>query len=67
MKILLNNIVTPIPSDCMTVADFVVWKGINPSGTAIAVNDKIIKKNLWETTTFHDLDRVTVIAAAFGG
>lgn len=67
MKILLNNIVTPLPSDYMTVADFVVWKGIKPSGTAIAINDKIIKKAFWETTTFHDLDRVTVISAAFGG
>lgn len=67
MKILLNNIITPLPSDYMTVAEFMEWKGIKPQGTAIAVNDKIIRKELWSTTSFQDLDRVTVISAAFGG
>ena len=67
MKILLNNIITPLPSDFMTVAEFVAWKDIKPLGTAIAINDKIIKKDLWDSTTFQDLDRVTVITAAFGG
>ena len=51
----------------MTVAEFVAWKDIKPLGTAIAINDKIIKKALWDSTTFQDLDRVTVITAAFGG
>lgn len=67
MKILLNNIITPLPSDYMTIAEFITWKGIKPQGTAIAINDKIVRKDLWESTTFQDLDRVTVISAAFGG
>ncbi|MDE5675109.1 MAG: sulfur carrier protein ThiS [Muribaculaceae bacterium] len=67
MKILLNNILTPLPSDHMTVAEFITWKGISQSGTAVAINDHIIRKEMWDTTSFQDLDRVTVISAAFGG
>lgn len=67
MNILLNNIPTPLPRDFMTVEDLVEWKGIKPSGTAVAVNDKIIRKELWNLTKLSDLDRVTIISAAFGG
>lgn len=67
MNILLNNIPTPLPRDFMTVEDLVKWKGIKPSGTAVAVNDKIIRKELWNLTKLSDLDRVTIISAAFGG
>ncbi|MDE6097158.1 MAG: sulfur carrier protein ThiS [Muribaculaceae bacterium] len=67
MKIILNNILTTLPSELMTVAEFVEWKGIKPAGTAIAVNDRIVRKELWVSTSFQELDRVTVISAAFGG
>lgn len=67
MNILLNNLPTPLPANVMTVADLVQWKGIRPQATAIAVNDKIVRKELWSIHRFNDLDRVTVISAAFGG
>lgn len=67
MKAIINDIPTSLPHVNMTVAQLVEWKGIRPQGTAIAVNDKIIGKALWPTTYINDLDRITVISAAFGG
>ena len=51
----------------MTVANLVAWRNIKPHGTAIALNDKIVKKENWELTKLSELDRITVISAAFGG
>lgn len=67
MKIIFNNEITELPSDFTSVSELLLIKGIKPQGTAVAINDRIVKKNDWETTYFNDLDRVTVISAAFGG
>ena len=67
MNIILNNIPTPLPRDYMSVEDLVKWKGVKPTGTAIAINDKIIRKESWPLTRLSELDRVTIISAAFGG
>lgn len=67
MNIILNNIPTKLPDDYMSVENLVEWKGIKKQGTAIAVNDIIVRKNDWELTKLHELDRVTIISAAFGG
>lgn len=67
MDILLNNIPTKLPDSVMTVADLAEWKDIRRAGTAIAVNDKIVRKDMWKNAHLSSLDRVTVISAAFGG
>ena len=67
MNIILNSQPVSLPSDCMSVADLVSWRNIKPHGTAIALNDKIVKKENWELTKLSELDRITVISAAFGG
>ncbi len=67
MDIILNDVLTPVPTGCITLSDLIRQKGIKINGTAIAVNDMIIKKDKWEITKLSNLDRVTVITAAFGG
>lgn len=67
MKILLNNEITALPSDYTTVSELLTLKHIKPQGTAVAINDMIVKKADWDTRHFSDLDRVTIISAAFGG
>lgn len=44
MDIILNNVLTKIPAEVLTIADFVKWNGIKPQGSAIAINDKVIKE-----------------------
>jgi len=67
MNIIFNNIQLKLPAEVMTVAELASWKNIKPQGTAIAVNDRIIRKEIWKSTILKPLDRVTVISAAFGG
>lgn len=67
MDIILNDVLTPLPTGCITLEDLVRLKEIKLQGTAIAVNDKIIRKDKWDITKLSNLDRVTVITAAFGG
>lgn len=67
MDIILNNLPTKLPANVTDINELVVWKGIKTQGTAIAVNDKLIKKIDWKNTLIHPLDRVTIISIAFGG
>ena len=67
MTILLNENPVNLPNDYMTVADLVKWKQIPDQGSAIAVNDKLIKRDQWSVLNLKELDRVTVISAAYGG
>lgn len=67
MIIFLNDVQTEIPNDCFTISDLMKWKGINPEGTAVAINDKLIPKNSWETKKISEFMHLTIITAAFGG
>lgn len=67
MNIILNNLPTKLPDGYMSVEDLAEWKGIKKQGTAIAVNDIIVKKDGWKLTKLNEFDRVTVISASFGG
>ncbi|MBD5355942.1 MAG: sulfur carrier protein ThiS [Bacteroides sp.] len=67
MKIILNSIPTTLPKDYMTVDDLIEWKSIKPIGTAVAINNKIIRRENWKITRLSDLDQVNIISAAFGG
>lgn len=67
MIIIFNDIPIKLPQEIVTIGDLVKWKQISSQGTAIAVNDKLIIQDQWETKTIKDQDRITVISAAFGG
>ena len=67
MRIILNDNPVDLPKNVTTVKDFVNWRQIPSQGTAIAINDKLLKQDLWPVTAFEDLDRITIISAAYGG
>ena len=67
MNILLNSESIQLPKELGTVKDLVIWKKIPSQGTAVAVNDKLIPQSQWGVTQLNDLDRITIISAAFGG
>ena len=67
MTIIYNDENVKLPNDFMTLADLAEWKKIPKQGSAIAVNDKLVKREEWSVTKLKDFDRVTVITAAFGG
>ena len=67
MKIFLNNQLTELPHDHMTVAQLVEWQGLNRANTAVAINDRLVKQLQWGSRELQLHDRVTLITAAFGG
>ncbi|MBD5340352.1 MAG: sulfur carrier protein ThiS [Bacteroides sp.] len=67
ISIKLNSKPLELPNDLMTLEELLEWEGIAPGGTAVAVNNKIVKHENWKITTFSNGDNVVVISAAFGG
>lgn len=67
MNIFLNNIPTNLPDEISTIKELIEWKQIPSGGTAVALNDKLIKQDNWNLTKLQDNDQVTIISAAFGG
>ena len=67
MKIILNDEALELPRDGMTVSDLLTWKQIGVQGTAIAIGDKLLKRDKWHETLLTDGMEITLITAAFGG
>ena len=67
MTIIYNDTNLDLPNNYMTLEDLAKLKKIPLQGSAIALNDKLIKKEQWSVTPLKDFDRITVITAAFGG
>ena len=64
---MLNEMPVKLPNGYMTIKDLMDWKNIPAQGTAVAVNDKLVKQDLWDVTHLNELDQVTVISGAYGG
>lgn len=67
MEININNVKIELPATIVTIADLVAWKELSERGTAVAVNDEIVKHDAWAGTAIQSGDNVVIISAAFGG
>lgn len=67
MNIILNNVPFQLPSVDTTVLELLNSKGISHAGTAVSVNDKLVRHSEWDSTKLSEGDRVVIISAAFGG
>lgn len=67
MKIELNNERVELSDDTINVAQLLNGRGVKSGGTAVSVNNRIVRHCDWEQTVLHEGDRVVVISAAFGG
>jgi sulfur carrier protein len=67
MNIQINSEQKKVP-DGTTVQEFVLnMLLLDPAGKAIAVNETIVPKHLWETTLLQENDSMLVIKACSGG
>lgn len=66
MTIILNNVPTEI-EDGLTVGALALAHGLGPSGSAVAVNERVIRRADWDNAILHDGDKVLIIKAAYGG
>ena len=66
MNIFLNQEEITI-IDSSSILDLVMVQNLPLSSIAVAVNNQIIKRDMWESTKLMESDRVTIIIATFGG
>ena len=67
MNVFINSKETELPDTMSSVADLLRLKGISSSGFAVAINNKVVRKDLWSATLLNEGDKVTVITAVCGG
>ena len=67
MTIIFNGSPLSVPKEIVTLSDLAKFKNVPSQGAAVAVNDKLVKRDLWEVTKLNELDNITVITAAYGG
>ncbi len=67
---MINIIVNDTPrlfKATITLQEIISELGISVNGIAVAVNENIIAKTVWNTTTLQQNDEVLVIRATQGG
>lgn len=67
MTILINNEQKAVPVGTTVNEVALTILQLNPAGMAIAVNETIVPKHLWEQTLLQENDRMLVIKACSGG
>lgn len=67
MNIYINDQLTEIDPISITVADLLKMRDVKTDGTAVAINNRLVRNLKWESTILNEGDRVTIISAAFGG
>lgn len=66
MKVILNQSEITI-DDGATLHDLILSQGIKPEGIAVAVNNRIVSRAEWGTTSIEEGAKVTIIQATYGG
>lgn len=67
MRIFINNNPEEISIENPTLEELLSLKNIPTSGTAVAINNKLIRHADWQRTIVRADDSLTIISAAFGG
>lgn len=67
MNIQINNEQKVIPEGTTVQEVVISILQLNPSGMAIAINDSIVPRHLWESSILQINDRMLVIKASKGG
>ncbi len=66
MKIYLNQVEVTTEQDA-TISQLLHSQGIKPEGIAVAINNRIVKRDEWTIQQLAENDKVTVIRATYGG
>ena len=66
MKITLNNTPIIVENNC-TLMQLIEQEKLPINNIALAVNNCIVLRNEWATTTLNEGDKIVAIVAAYGG
>lgn len=67
MTIIFNDRNILINSDRKSVLELLTEEKTPLTGSAVALNGRLLTKDKWKVTMLQDGDSLTVISAAFGG
>lgn len=67
MRLQLNNSPIEIAKDTVILSQLLAENYSTLRGMAVAVNNKLVSREMWDTTELEPDDDVVVIQAAFGG
>lgn len=67
MIVTINNETVKLPDSRISVEDVLALRNVKKSGTAVAINNRLVKQDKWNITFLNDADNITIISAAFGG
>lgn len=65
MNITVNNQKQVVESQTLT--DLIKELEIDTKGIAIAINNKVVARDLWATTNLEQDDQIIIVSAVFGG
>ena len=66
MRLVVNGTEEELDST-VTVREFLVHRGHDPRGVAVAINEEFLPRNLFQQTCLQDGDRLEVVAPMQGG
>ncbi|WP_433468490.1 sulfur carrier protein ThiS [Spirillospora sp. CA-128828] len=66
MKVIVNGEPRELPEG-VSVAEAVASVTAAGTGVAAALNDEVVRRSAWDTTTLRDADRLEVLTAVQGG
>ncbi len=66
MEIFLNQVELTLV-DGSSLIELLAHQKIKPEGIAVAINNRIIVRDMWQTTPLEQGDKVTIIQATYGG
>lgn len=66
MNIILNNKEMQLPM-AISVEELLLQENIPATGTAVAINGKVVRRDHWATHILNEGDNIILITAAYGG
>ncbi len=67
MKVEINHRLVEVPAGITNLEALLLTEGFDGKGQAVAVNNRVVPKALWQETMLEEDMRITVIRAACGG
>jgi len=67
MEVIVNNSATQVQNESSLSELINALNLIEQKGIAIALNNKVVTKTKWESTTLSERDKITIIKATQGG
>lgn len=67
MNVFFNSKETELPAGVTTLDGLLKYKEVAATGVAVALNNKVVSKAAWKSTTLNEGDKILVITAVCGG